>query len=176
VQIFNRVSYRTWQLWRAIIARPLSPTEEAEIAEILQPAEIELFCSQDLTGQNHSYRVMKKLRDAGYEDRDLLSATLLHDIGKYQVRPGWWDRPVVVLAQALIPNQASNWSKAKLNRWNRPFVVNFNHAEWGATAAEKIGSSEGTIALIRRHQEPILKPVNEEERLLSLLQWADDIN
>ncbi len=158
------------------MACPLAPTKWAEIVEILQPAEIELFGSQDLTGQNHSYRVMKKLRDAGYEDRDLLSAALLHDIGKYYVRPGWWDRPAVVLAQALMPKQASQWANGTLNRWNRPFVVNSNHAEWGATVAEDSGSSEGTIALIRRHQEPILKPVNEEERLLLLLQWADDIN
>ena len=119
---------------------------------------------------------MRKLRDAGYMNQDLLCAALLHDIGKYHVRPGWWDRPVVVLAQALVPKRASRWAKGTLNRWNRPFIVNSNHAEWGALAAEKCGSSAGTIQLIRRHQEPILEPQGEDERLLLLLQWADDIN
>ncbi len=158
------------------MARPLSPTERAEINEILLPAENKLFCSQDLTGQNHSYRVMKKLRDAGHEDRDLLSAALLHDIGKYYVQPGWWDRPAVVLAQALMPSQVSKWSNGSLNRWNRPFVVNSHHAEWGATAAKESGSTESTTKLVRRHQERILEPLSEEDKLLMLLQWADDIN
>jgi hypothetical protein len=75
-----------------------------------------------------------------------------------------------------MPKKASKWSSGNLNRWNRPFVVNSNHAEWGASAAKESGSTARTIGLIRRHQECILEPRSEDDELLLLLQWADDIN
>jgi hypothetical protein len=171
----NRAIYRVWQFWQVIKARPLTTDDGAEIAEILNPAELELFFRQDLGGQQHAMRVMRTLKEAGHDDAELLAAALLHDVGKAGALSRWWDRPVVVLGQALVPERSAYWASGSGNGWHRPFVVKKCHAEWGATAAAESNSSPMTVSLIQRHEEPLKdEKQSREERLLALLQWADN--
>lgn len=173
----NRAIYRVWQFWQVVKARPLTKKEMAEIAEILNPVELELFFRQEISGQQHAIRVMRTLKEAGHEDNDLLVAALLHDVGKSKALSRWWDRPAVVLGQALFPDRSDFWASGSGNGWNRPFVVKKCHPEWGAAAAAACGSSPLTVSLIRKHEE-LLKDDegSRERRLLALLQWADNQN
>ncbi|MGD2050612.1 MAG: HD domain-containing protein [Chloroflexota bacterium] len=178
MEFSNRAVYRVWQFWQAIKARPFTREDKAEIAEILNPSELELFFRQDISGQQHSVRVMRTLKEAGHDDIELLAAALLHDVGKAEVQSKWWDRPLVVLAQTLLPGRSALWTSGSDFGWNRPFVIKKCHPEWGAAAAAASGSSPVTVSLIRKHEE-ILNNEDEqsrENRLLALLQWADNQN
>lgn len=174
----NRAVYRVWQFWQVIKAQPLTKEDKAEIAEILNPGELELFFRQDISGQQHALRVMRTLRKAGHDDIELLAAALLHDIGKADALTRWWDRPVVVLAQTLLPGRSALWASGSDIGWQRPFVVKKCHPEWGAAAATASGSSTLTVFLIRKHEELFNNEGEQsrEDRLLTLLQWADDQN
>jgi hypothetical protein len=53
-------------------------------------------------------------------------------------------------------------------------VTAVNHPAWGADLAAQAGASARVVNLIRRHQELKLKVVTEEDRLLDLLQRAEE--
>ena len=175
--VLNRIYYRLWQFWQAIRAGPLTEDAEREVGEALSEAEMNLFCRQTNSAQQHSYRVWQSLKNAGQNDPDLLAAALLHDIGMVEIKTQWWDRSLVVLAQAFLPKQSASWSIGENRGWRWPFVVRANHPEWGAEAAAACGSSELTVELIRRHQDPIETELKGgQKEILALLQWADNKN
>lgn len=172
-----RAVYRVWQFWQVVRARPLDKNDEAEIAGILNSNELELFFHQDIGGQQHALRVMRALKEAGYEDIELLTAALLHDVGKTEALSKWWDRPIVVLGQALLPARSAHWATGDKDGWHRPFVVKKYHPDWGAAAAASIGSSPLTVTLILRHEQRFKGDTqSREDHLLALLQWADNQN
>jgi hypothetical protein len=171
------VAYRVRQFWQAMSARRLSPAEWQQIEKILSPAESRLFSRLSTADQAHSYRVLQALLDQGHQDRPLLAAALLHDVGKTRIHLPLWLRPVIILGQAVFGRRVEQWGQGEPAGWRAPFVIKARHAEWGATMAAAAGSDAATVALIRRHQER-LSPGAEsgEEPLLRLLQQADDDN
>ena len=175
-RLVTRGVYRFRQFWQAIWAGPLTEQSRQEIAAVLDEEQLALFLTQSEDGQQHSYRVMQKLVEAGHDQDELLVAALLHDVGKYRRRYTWLDRVKVVLTQRLGPKWAVKWANGPSNWWTRAYIVKANHPAWGAEALAQAGGSELSVALVRRHQELDPGPVgkNEEDRLLALLQWADD--
>lgn len=177
MKLIQRAGYRTRQYWQALRARPLPEEGWNEIRSLLSPVELELYRYQSQSDRLHAYRVMRTLRAEGYNERDLLAAALLHDIGKSFSKTYCWDRPLVVLFQVMAPGLSASFAKGDVESWRRPFVVKERHADWGADAAEKAGSSPTTVALIRMHQD---RPCRHKDdglgRLLARLQWADDKN
>lgn len=170
-----RPLYRVWQFWKVVTARQLDSKSEAEIRTILSSQQQWLFGRFSAGEQQHSYRVYETLKKAGLNNRDLLVAALLHDIGKTRFHRPWWHRPVVVLGQAFFRRKAAEWSMGEGMRCARPFVIKANHAEWGAVEAETAGSSPTTIALIRYHHHPLTAVEDKTlADLLAHLQWADD--
>lgn len=178
MSIATRGVYRTWQAWRALWAGPLSAQAWQEVKSVLNADQLALFAAQTAAGQQHGYRVMRTLTDAGHYEQDLLLAALMHDVGKNRIRYTWLDRVKVVLVRRLAPNLAERWAAGEAKGWTRAFVVNAGHPEWGAQDLAATGASELSVALVRRHQSPVGAPSSddEENRLLALLQWADDQN
>ena len=177
MKLIQRASYRTRQFWQALGARPLPEEGWSEIRSLLSPEELELYKRQSRSDRYHAYRVMRTLRAAEYNERDLLAAALLHDVGKSFCKTYWWDRPLVVICQVMAPRLSASLAKGEVGSWRRPFVVKERHADWGADAAEKAGSSPATVALIRMHQDrPCRHKDDRLKRLLARLQWADDSN
>ncbi len=176
--------YRVKQLWWAVTARPLSPTEQAIIDQLLNAAERELFGRFSFNDQQHSLRVVALLREAGHTQSDLLKSALLHDIGKTAVNLTVLDRCLVVLGSAVAPRRSQkwggagqNWTPAHAVGWRKPFVVKQHHPAWSAQMAEAAGTAAPVCALIRHHQA-IIPPDDhtEEARLLRLHQWADNLS
>ncbi len=171
-----RVTYRLRQLRANLAAEPLTEPARREVADVLTTDELALYAGYSLADQWHSYRVLCCLRDAGYNHPDLLTAALLHDIGKVRCPLSIRDRTVIVVTGALFPGQVERWGQGVPDGWRRPFVARTQHPEWGAQMAEATGSRTLVVELIRRHQDKLVSIQNEADRLLAILQWADDQN
>lgn len=176
--MIQRGLYRVRQVWWNLTARPLSENELTSLATTLNEGEMALFLQQSVGGQRHGLRVMRYLKESGCDQQDLLTAALLHDIGKELVHISWLDRSIVVLGQRFFPKWSSNLSNREPVGWHRAFVVKARHADWGAEAAQAIGSSTTAVQLIRYHQDPTNVVVVDEATasLLTLLQMADNQN
>jgi hypothetical protein len=178
-----RLLYRARQFWRALGASP-HPEELDLAASLLSKEQLVLFRRMPASDQAHSLRVARSLQAAGEQDRDLLTAALLHDAGKClcPLRP--WERALVVVVAATCPGCLERWGSAAGDEpaagtgWRRPFVVAVQHPAWGARLAAEAGASPQAVALIRRHQErpsPLANGSESGEDLrLRALQAVDD--
>ncbi len=169
-----KIAYRLRQLVANLTAGPLPEDVRREVGELLTEREQALFDGYTHADQAHAIRVLHCLRDAGYNQPDLLAAALLHDIGKIQCPLSVWDRTVIVVGSALWPRKAAEWGRGSLDSRRRPFVARAQHPQWGAQLATDAGSRPAVIDLIRRHQEKHDPIGNANDRLLAQLQWADD--
>ena len=175
--------YRLQQFWWNLNARPLSATQKEEIAQHLTPAQFTLYQTYTLTDQQHTYRVLQTLLKAGYNHPDLLTAGLLHDVGKTKTNMTLIDRVIIVLGKQLAPQTAHQWGHIPLQqakRWQRPFIVRQQHPQWSADMVQQIDTTPLALQLIKHHQdqlETIQPPPSPSFRqLLPILQWADDLN
>jgi putative nucleotidyltransferase with HDIG domain len=146
--------------------------------------------------QRHSLDVYSTLQQGGHTNRHLLTAALLHDVGKSVTRLYHWQRAIIVLLDRLAPrlsaylsrsdglpdhvpspleNRTPGWPRG----WRRAFIANAHHAEIGARWAQETGCSPQTVSLIRRHQDKLEKAsssASEYDHLLAELQKADNLN
>ena len=169
--------YRLWQFWAAFTARHLSAAVRQEIDDILQLKENQLFDRFSKSDQWHGYRVMCALREAGHHDPALLTAALLHDIGKTCYPLTVWERSLAVVLAIIMPQRAKIWGQGEAHGWRRPFVIKAQHPAWGADMVAAAGGDVLTVTLIRRHQDLLGESSGSlEDDMLRLLQWADNHN
>jgi len=167
--------YRVRQFFRALTAR-VSDEELEQVAHILTPASLTLFRSMTTQDQRHALEVYRVLHRAGHTDSQLMTAALLHDVGKSTARLWAWQRAIIVLLERFAPRLLARLSRGKLRGWRRPFIVHVRHPEIGACWAEEAGCPPLTIALIRRHHDRLGNYRTEEDQLLVALQEADNLN
>jgi hypothetical protein len=171
----QRIRYRVGQFFRASTA--WVPDEEVKRAtRALTPEAQALFRRKAAQDQRHALAVYHALRQAGHEDPHLLAAALLHDAGKAATRLSAVHRSIIVLLGRFAPTLLACLSQGELGRWNRPFVIHARHAEIGARWAEEAGCLPLTVELIQRHEEEPTDGPTEKDRLLAVLQAADDVN
>lgn len=100
----HAVSYRLGQVGRQLgFVAPLSADDYKEVTHWLPAPALQLFKTMSLADQRHSLRVCRGLQARGCEDKDMLAAALLHDVGKAQGRVPFWTRPAIVLGKKLAP-------------------------------------------------------------------------
>jgi hypothetical protein len=170
---------------------------------VLTPASLALFRSMATQDQRHGLDVYTTLQQAGHTDRDLLTAALLHDVGKSITRLYPWQRAIFVLLDRFAPRLLAHLSRSDglpdhvpnplegrtpdwPKGWRRAFIANAYHAEIGARWAQETGCSSRSASLIRRHQDRLengASPVDERDQplavpqhLLTVLQEADNLN
>ncbi len=172
----SRLAYRARQFWQALL-RPEKQVESKALLPYLSPAELILFRRMQPSEQAHAYRVLRQLMDQGETQPDLLSAALLHDVGKILSPLSIIDRVVIVLGKRFFPKASRRWAEGAARGWHRPFVVGACHGEWGADLVKQAGASELTVELVRRHQEPpSAGPQSQVDELLAKLRAVDDEN
>ena len=176
--IASRILYRARQFWHALYAVP-SVDDLDEVHSLLNPAQMALFLRMHPSEQAHSIQIMQAIVQTGadqFGERrvDVLRAALLHDVGKNCYPLRIWERVLIVLARAFAPTLVGRWGAGEASGWRRVFVVAWQHPSWGAQMAADAGASPLTVALIRRHQDVLLKGSDDfEDRMLRLLHSAD---
>ncbi|UCH60932.1 MAG: HD domain-containing protein [Anaerolineales bacterium] len=182
---FNRIIYRIAQFWNVIRARPAGMDLEWALSK-LTPEQKTLFTQLHQSEQAHSISVLRNLVQNNHsilenENQALVVAALLHDVGKTLYPIAIWERVLIVVSKALIPEQVKQWGRGQPAGWRRAFVVAEQHPEWGAQLAAQAGASALTVALIREHQnhcpqESVDRNGNGFSDLLFRLQAADREN
>jgi hypothetical protein len=167
----SRFAYRSRQFWNALTGPRLS-VETAALLPHLSPPQIVLFRRMQNSEQVHACRVLEHLIADGHTDPDLLSAALLHDVGKILYPPTLFERVIVVLGKHIFGKSAARWQEGKPTGPRRPFVVAAQHPAWGADLSSQAGASPRTIQLIRRHHDPL----STDDSLLVALQEADNLS
>jgi hypothetical protein len=161
----SRVLYRCRQFIRSLCPR-VDPALREEAFRLLREPERRLFTSMTVRDQQHCLEVYRRLRDEGYDDPDLLTAALLHDVGKGRI--ALWHRVAFVLLEGapwlldrlVRPGDDAGW-RAALYRCR-------HHARLGAELARAAGCSERVVALIGERQ------TGDEDVPLAALKAADD--
>lgn len=171
-------SVRVRQFWAAVSTHALNPESILPARQVLNDAQMALFLRLQPSEQAHALGVLQTLQKKGETHPDLLTAALLHDVGKIQVPLRVWERVLIVLAKSLAPQKAHTWGNSKPGSWKRAFVVARQHPSWGATLAAQAGTTELARRLIQYHQEHLPRSDFDplERHLLALLQGADHQN
>lgn len=172
----SRLLYRIRQFKLALLP-PRQVVATSDLMAILTPAQMVLFRQLQASEQWHAYRVMRALFEAGQRDPDLLTAALLHDIGKILSPLSPLDRAWIVLVRRLSQGLAERLGQGNPAGLFRPLVVASQHAAWGADLALKVGASPLTVELIRRHEDADVPAMDEPvQTLLKHLREVDDAN
>ena len=153
--------YRLGQVRQQLgLVAPLSAGEYGEVSQWLPAAALALFKTMSSADQRHSLRVCRGLLARGCRDRDMLAASLLHDVGKAEGRVSFWTRPAIVLGKKLAPGllkllvvYPGVQGSASLPRWRRALSYAWYHAEVGAELAAAAGLSQRAVLYIRTHHQ-----------------------
>jgi len=144
-----------WHLFKRFVGSispaPLLDSEQAWVREVLTIQELDLWRTQAIVDQRHSYDIARRFTLLRAQaSRDEIAGALLHDIGKIEAELG-----IVARVFATI-----------LPLPTRRFRVYRNHQQRGAQLLQMIGCNESTIALVAGHPD---------SDALRALNRADDI-
>lgn len=172
----NKAVYRLSQGFRTLFAFAL-PLDVSEAEHVLSPPLLTLFRQMRRADRRHSLHVMTTMVEQGHTHPDLLTAALLHDVGKTRHSITVLGRTLVVLTKALAPKRYTQWGQEEPKGWRRPFVIAQQHPAWSAEILAEAGASPMVIVLALRHQTPLDgPPQSEEDEWLTLLQEADGVS
>jgi putative nucleotidyltransferase with HDIG domain len=172
----RRIVYRILQFRNALNSLP-DPEAVRRAKEFLSPSLFALFSDLLPFEQAHALRVFDRLQEKGFSHPDLLTAALVHDIGKarFPLRP--WERVMGVLAKKFFPDRIKEWGQGQPKGLRLGIVVAEQHARWGAEMAEAAGASELIVRLVAYHQDQNFTHLPEDERvLLGALQSVDQVS
>ncbi len=129
--MLSRLTYRSRQFWNALLSPGKHVTSEA-LLPYLTSTQLILFRRMQPSEQVHAYQIFNRLVTAGQTTPDLLTAALLHDIGKIMAPLSIFDRILIVLGKRLFRRATQRWAAGTPHGLRLPFVVAEHHAEWGA--------------------------------------------
>ena len=160
----HTIRYRLGQVRQQLgFVAPLTPADNAEVARWLPLSALPLFQSMSRADQQHSLRVCRGLLARDCDDKDMLAAALLHDVGKAEGRVPFWTRPAIVIGRRIAPGLLTRLAICPLNagdagkgkaRWRRSLGSAWWHAEYGSELAARVGLSERAVLYIRTHHQP----------------------
>lgn len=140
----------------------------------LTPALYSLYRQMRRSERQHSLRVLRDLLNARHRDPDLLTAALLHDVGKSRLPFYLPEKVLVVLVKACAPHLYRRWGSGPARGWRRPFAVSIQHPAWGAEMVAGAGGSPQAVLLVGRHADPPANTAHDETAHLSALLYAAD--
>ncbi len=124
----RRALYRVGQFGR-LLTRRLNREQLTQIESWLPPPLFELFCRLTPSEQYHAYRVRQTLAAGGHTDPDLLTAALLHDVGKSKMPLAIWERVLIVVGFKFAPSRTYQWGLAAGGYSALPDLTETSHRE-----------------------------------------------
>jgi hypothetical protein len=162
------LAHRIRQALRGL--RPVLPADlNTVLAEALTPDQRVAFKTLSAYDQTHLYEVYRQLVDQGVTDHNLLTAALLHDLGK-SARNGrvrLADRTISVILLKVAPVLLERLARLPAPLWRRGIALSVHHPMLGATWAADLGCSARTCWLIEHHAD---FPPPDDPDLLLLIQ------
>ena len=152
----------------------LRPVGDERARAYLSDTEYELYMQMKRSDRQHHLRLLGYLLKRNHSHPALLTAALLHDVGKSTVSFSILDRILAVVVNQLWPAKFKAWSTGEPTGWKTPFVASANHPRWGAELLTAAGGDEAAVALVRHHQDKIGAVPPHLRELLSLLKEADN--
>ncbi len=141
-----RPLHRTRQFFGAL--RPsVRESEVAEVEALLGPQLMTLFVSMARRDQRHCIDVCRRIREAGCEESNVLTAALLHDAGKGALsgaHVNLWHRVAHVVLE-IGPPSLDQRARAR----SPGLAALRDHAERGAVLAEAFGAPVEVVRLLR---------------------------
>ena len=126
----------------------VAPEEEAVAARLLPPAALPLFAAMPVADRRHALDVVARLLSAGIDDREVLSAALLHDAAKGR-RMRLWHRVAGVLLERLAPSALERLASSDPRSWRHPFHLYLHHGTMSAEMALAAGCGPRVGEFIR---------------------------
>jgi HD domain len=182
--------YRARQFFHAfgalVSGRCESESDSTSLVRYLSPPQRKLFNAMPAPDRRHSLAVLYSLQRMGETDPDLMTAALLHDVGKSEydavgrrIRtvPLWCRVMSVVIMMLPHGERLLRWLAAqgatRPKGMRHAFYLSWEHPRLGAALATHLGVSPQCAALIRDHRRP---PSLDDPPLLTALWRADDMN
>ena len=143
-----------------ILARPLRPREQAEVATLLRTgAERSMYWDQARADQRHGLAAARLVRSRRPHRSDLVRAALLHDVGKRSARLG----PVGRSAATIL---------GRLGLVGPPrFAAYLDHGRIAAQELDRAGAEPLVVAFALHHHRERPEEISRED--WDLLQAAD---
>ena len=169
--------YRVVQFYQALTAH-VDPDELEAVAPLLGPRGAALFQRLSHHDQRHSLNVYATLRSWGYDQPALLTAALLHDVGKVTGRIALPCRILVTLLRRFSPRLLGYLERHGDIGLLRPFRIAGAHADIGSRLVGEAGFPEEVVELVRCHHGVPLDErwADELGEALSVLHRADGRN
>lgn len=124
-----------------LTSRGPGPEAQEEVAALLAEKERNLFFAQSPPDQEHAHQTMRRAA-IDTDDRTVLRAALLHDVGKAGNRLGAMGRAVATLLDAVgLPL----WAEARAYR---------RHGAIGARRLRDLGAEPLAVDFAARHPDP----------------------
>ncbi len=127
------------RFFRSLRPRPLSPSEQAEVAPLLRETDADLFWRQAVADQRHALDCARFVAGEAAGRADLARAALFHDVGKSRTNLG-------VLGRSL----ASGLRLLRLPLGGRLRTYQ-DHGPTGADELEGTGAEPLVVAFARHH-------------------------
>lgn len=144
------------------------PTGEdlAFAREYLGGELLRLFLAQHPRDIVHGAATARWLVGRGHEERDLVVAGFVHDVGKGQQRR--WDRAAYVVCASLGVAGLAGDADSRFET-RRALERTYRHSWRGAELLRRAGATPRVIDLTLRHHGP-----HRDDGVLALLQEADE--
>lgn len=139
--------HRVAQFFGHLTAR-VSRDDEQLARALLPGGAWPLFAAMPVADRRHGLDVAARLLAAGWDDRELLAAALLHDAAKGR-RMRLWHRVGGVLLEAAAPGLLERLASPDPGSPRHAWHLYLHHAELSASAALSAGCTERTAAFIR---------------------------
>jgi putative nucleotidyltransferase with HDIG domain len=178
--MFKRLSHRFNQFFFALTSR-ISDDDRAFVRKHLTIEETALFEQLPDDIKKHSIDISRKLLDVAHghtkeiNQKVLVRAGLLHDIGKGLVRLSVFDRVHLVLLRRLVRplyDKLASYGGGEGSRGVfRKFYVHKEHASIAAKLLEGAGTEGKVVSIIRSHTAPAEA---DDPKELILLRKVDE--
>ena len=155
----RNLAHLTRRFFGSIRARRPGPADQSLVADLLTPAESEVFWTQPVPDMAHAVRSARAVRRLEPDRDDLSRAALLHDVGKRRSGIGTIRRSIATACAILrIP------TGGRMARYLR-------HGEIGARELEELGCEALVVQFARHHHGP--RPDHVDEADWNALLAAD---